>query len=149
MIPKRRSWNVIKNCVVAWENFDVGARLKAIIFLYYHCSMVSDFFYPNMGGVESHIYQLSQCLLALGHKVSTKLTHVLNAEDLAINFVWKLLFLSIWRIFVFNNLKDFLQLEIKCMEIVFTHDFFIKILIWNLVLVRISCIYSTFEMLSY
>uniref|UniRef100_A0A7M6DNK1 phosphatidylinositol N-acetylglucosaminyltransferase n=1 Tax=Clytia hemisphaerica TaxID=252671 RepID=A0A7M6DNK1_9CNID len=31
--------------------------------------MVSDFFYPNMGGVESHIYQLSQCLLARGHKV--------------------------------------------------------------------------------
>ncbi|XP_014664496.1 PREDICTED: phosphatidylinositol N-acetylglucosaminyltransferase subunit A-like [Priapulus caudatus] len=31
--------------------------------------MVSDFFFPNMGGVESHIYQLSQCLLARGHKV--------------------------------------------------------------------------------
>ncbi|XP_074641689.1 phosphatidylinositol N-acetylglucosaminyltransferase subunit A-like [Tubulanus polymorphus] len=31
--------------------------------------MVSDFFYPNMGGVESHIYQISQCLIARGHKV--------------------------------------------------------------------------------
>ncbi|ESO10840.1 hypothetical protein HELRODRAFT_72682 [Helobdella robusta] len=31
--------------------------------------MVSDFFYPNIGGVESHIYQLSQCLMDLGHKV--------------------------------------------------------------------------------
>lgn len=31
--------------------------------------MVSDFFYPNMGGVESHIFTLSQCLLDLGHKV--------------------------------------------------------------------------------
>lgn len=31
--------------------------------------MVSDFFYPNMGGVESHIYQLSQCLIETGHKV--------------------------------------------------------------------------------
>ncbi|XP_007951035.1 phosphatidylinositol N-acetylglucosaminyltransferase subunit A [Orycteropus afer afer] len=31
--------------------------------------MVSDFFYPNMGGVESHIYQLSQCLIKRGHKV--------------------------------------------------------------------------------
>lgn len=31
--------------------------------------MVSDFFYPNTGGVESHIYQLAQCLLARGHKV--------------------------------------------------------------------------------
>ena len=31
--------------------------------------MVSDFFYPNFGGVESHIYCLSQCLLSRGHKV--------------------------------------------------------------------------------
>jgi phosphatidylinositol glycan class A protein len=31
--------------------------------------MVSDFFYPNMGGVEEHIYNLSQCLLERGHKV--------------------------------------------------------------------------------
>lgn len=31
--------------------------------------MVSDFFYPNMGGVESHIYQLSSCLVERGHKV--------------------------------------------------------------------------------
>ncbi|KAM7437308.1 hypothetical protein ABFA07_013012 [Porites harrisoni] len=31
--------------------------------------MVSDFFYPNMGGVESHIYQLAQCLIQRGHKV--------------------------------------------------------------------------------
>lgn len=31
--------------------------------------MVSDFFYPNMGGVETHIWCLSQCLLDRGHKV--------------------------------------------------------------------------------
>lgn len=31
--------------------------------------MVSDFFYPNQGGVENHIYHLSQCLLQRGHKV--------------------------------------------------------------------------------
>nr|SVE74148.1 EOG090X0515 [Daphnia barbata] len=31
--------------------------------------MVSDFFYPNLGGVESHIFTLSQCLIKLGHKV--------------------------------------------------------------------------------
>lgn len=37
--------------------------------------MVSDFFYPNMGGVESHIYQLSQCLIEKGHKVVIA-THV-------------------------------------------------------------------------
>jgi len=32
-------------------------------------AMVSDFFYPNMGGVESHIFQVSQCLLERGHRV--------------------------------------------------------------------------------
>lgn len=37
-------------------------------------SMVSDFFYPNMGGVEEHIFNLSQCLLEHGHKVVI-LTH--------------------------------------------------------------------------
>lgn len=33
-------------------------------------SMVCDFFYPNMGGVESHIYQIAQCLIRRGHKVN-------------------------------------------------------------------------------
>ena len=32
-------------------------------------AMVSDFFFPNLGGVENHIYELSQSLLELGHKV--------------------------------------------------------------------------------
>jgi hypothetical protein len=32
--------------------------------------MVTDFFYPNFGGVENHVYQLSQCLLHLGYKVN-------------------------------------------------------------------------------
>jgi phosphatidylinositol glycan class A protein len=31
--------------------------------------MVSDFFYPSIGGVESHIFLLSQGLLKRGHKV--------------------------------------------------------------------------------
>lgn len=31
--------------------------------------MVSDFFYPNVGGVENHVYMLSQCLLNAGHHV--------------------------------------------------------------------------------
>jgi phosphatidylinositol N-acetylglucosaminyltransferase subunit A len=31
--------------------------------------MVSDFFYPNVGGVENHVYMLSQCLLNTGHHV--------------------------------------------------------------------------------
>ncbi|EPB70363.1 glycosyltransferase, group 1 family protein [Ancylostoma ceylanicum] len=32
-------------------------------------ALVSDFFCPNAGGVETHIYFLAQCLLELGHKV--------------------------------------------------------------------------------
>lgn len=35
----------------------------------YSIAMVSDFFYPQPGGVESHIYQLSQRLIDRGHKV--------------------------------------------------------------------------------
>lgn len=31
--------------------------------------MISDFFYPNMGGVENHVFNLSQYLLKRGHKV--------------------------------------------------------------------------------
>ncbi|VDP67412.1 unnamed protein product [Echinostoma caproni] len=31
--------------------------------------MACDFFYPNVGGVETHIYALSQCLIARGHRV--------------------------------------------------------------------------------
>lgn len=45
-----------------------GARRRLSIL------MVSDFFYPNTGGVENHIYQLSQCLLSRGHHVVV-LTH--------------------------------------------------------------------------
>lgn len=47
---------------------------KKILMYIYFCSMVSDFFYPNMGGVEEHIFNLSQCLLGRGHKVVV-LTH--------------------------------------------------------------------------
>lgn len=36
--------------------------------------LVSDFFYPNFGGVEGHIYNLSQRLVQRGHKVII-LTH--------------------------------------------------------------------------
>eukprot|EP01138_Halocafeteria_seosinensis_P008025 gb/GECG01008200.1/.p1 GENE.gb/GECG01008200.1/~~gb/GECG01008200.1/.p1 ORF type:complete len:545 (+),score=38.67 gb/GECG01008200.1/:1-1635(+) len=31
--------------------------------------MISDFFYPRLGGVEMHIWSLAQCLLDIGHKV--------------------------------------------------------------------------------
>ena len=35
----------------------------------YNIAMASDFFYPQPGGVESHIYQLSSKLIDRGHKV--------------------------------------------------------------------------------
>lgn len=31
--------------------------------------MFCDFFYPNMGGVENHLYQVASCLVLRGHKV--------------------------------------------------------------------------------
>mmetsp|Transcript_3458 Transcript_3458/g.6402 ORF Transcript_3458/g.6402 Transcript_3458/m.6402 type:complete len:515 (-) Transcript_3458:51-1595(-) len=36
---------------------------------YYRIAMITNFFYPRLGGVEHHIWCLSQCLLGLGHKV--------------------------------------------------------------------------------
>ena len=41
----------------------LGSRRRLCI------AMVSDFFYPGLGGVEMHIYQLSQCLIERGYKV--------------------------------------------------------------------------------
>jgi hypothetical protein len=32
-------------------------------------ALVSDFFVPNLGGVEMHMYNVGQCLMELGHKV--------------------------------------------------------------------------------
>lgn len=40
----------------------------------YRICMISDFFHPNTGGLETHIYQLSQCLIQSGHTVVI-LTH--------------------------------------------------------------------------
>lgn len=34
----------------------------------YNICMVSDFFVPNLGGVEMHIYNVAQCLMKRGHK---------------------------------------------------------------------------------
>ncbi|GLI60760.1 hypothetical protein VaNZ11_002990, partial [Volvox africanus] len=48
-------------CAKAMEGEQVQRQHRVI--------MVSDFFYPNFGGVENHIYQLSQCLINLGLKV--------------------------------------------------------------------------------
>ena len=32
-------------------------------------ALVSDFFVPNLGGVEMHMYNVAQCLIELGHKI--------------------------------------------------------------------------------
>lgn len=31
--------------------------------------MISDFFYPSVGGVEEHLFNLSRCLIGKGHNV--------------------------------------------------------------------------------
>lgn len=51
------------------RNSGVSAQTARVHSRKHNICMVSDFFYPNMGGVESHIYQLSQCLIEKGHKV--------------------------------------------------------------------------------
>ena len=40
--------------------------------------MISDFFYPNEGGVENHIYALATRLAARGHKVIVVTHHYGN-----------------------------------------------------------------------
>jgi len=37
----------------------------------YNIAMLSDFFHPNVGGAENHIYQVASCLVQRGHKVSS------------------------------------------------------------------------------
>ena len=43
-------------------------------------ALVSDFFYPRLGGVEMHIYSLAQCLIAQGHKVIV-VTHAYQTKS--------------------------------------------------------------------
>ena len=35
----------------------------------YRVCLCSDFFYPNVGGVESHMFNVAQTLIGRGHKV--------------------------------------------------------------------------------
>ncbi|KAI8870841.1 GlcNAc transferase [Ramicandelaber brevisporus] len=42
-------------------------------------ALVSDFVYPSYGGVESHIYNIAQCLIRRGHKVII-VTHAYNDD---------------------------------------------------------------------
>ena len=41
---------------------------------------VSDFFHPNVGGVESHVFELARNLIALGHTVIVY-THAYETKD--------------------------------------------------------------------
>ena len=45
----------------------------------YNIAMVSDFFFPQSGGIESHIYQLSSKLIDRGHKVVV-ITHAYDGR---------------------------------------------------------------------
>ncbi|KDN49184.1 glycosyltransferase family 4 protein [Tilletiaria anomala UBC 951] len=49
-------------------------------------AMISDFFFPNVGGVEGHIYMISQRLLARGHKVIV-ITHAYDPDRVGVRFL--------------------------------------------------------------
>ncbi|KAL3099964.1 hypothetical protein niasHS_001890 [Heterodera schachtii] len=68
--------SLLSTAVAAAFDDDSGRRkiTSAEATANFRIAMVSDFFCPNTGGVETHIYQLSKCLLRNGHKVIV-LTH--------------------------------------------------------------------------
>ncbi|PWN90713.1 hypothetical protein FA10DRAFT_301922 [Acaromyces ingoldii] len=51
-----------------------------------HIAMVSDFFFPNVGGVEGHIYMLSHRLLERGHKVIV-ITHAYPPHRVGVRYL--------------------------------------------------------------
>jgi phosphatidylinositol N-acetylglucosaminyltransferase subunit A len=48
--------------------------------------LVSDFFYPGLGGVEMHIYQLGQCLMERGHMVVV-MSNMYNRERVGVRYM--------------------------------------------------------------
>lgn len=56
--------------------------------------MVSDFFFPNVGGVEEHIYNLSMCLLEKGHKVVVMTHSYGDRVGSFFNFIWFILLIK-------------------------------------------------------
>jgi phosphatidylinositol glycan class A protein len=52
----------------------------------YSILLVSDYFFPNLGGVEMHIFQLGQCLIERGHKV-TVMTNTYSKERMGVRYV--------------------------------------------------------------
>ena len=47
-------------------------------------AMISDFIYPKTGGIETHIYSLSYCLVELGYKVIW-ITHAYDERTVRAN----------------------------------------------------------------
>lgn len=45
----------------------------------YRIALICDFFFPRLGGVETHIFQLALALIELGHKVIV-ITHSYNSR---------------------------------------------------------------------
>lgn len=61
-------------------------RPKASCQTKHHVAMVCDFFYPNLGGVEHHIWSLSQRLLERGHKVII-ITHAYGNDRKGVRYL--------------------------------------------------------------
>ena len=49
-------------------------------------AMISDFFVPNLGGVEMHMYNLAQCLIDRGHKIIV-ITSTYSGERTGIRYL--------------------------------------------------------------
>jgi phosphatidylinositol glycan class A protein len=60
------------------EEHRIGKRLSI--------ALVSDFFFPNIGGVEGHIYMLGQRLIERGHKVIV-ITHAYKPDRVGIRYL--------------------------------------------------------------
>lgn len=58
----------------------VRTHFFAFMDLIWRSRMISDFFHPNVGGVENHIFMLSANLLRKGHKVSPMVQLCNNSE---------------------------------------------------------------------
>ncbi|CAL9730030.1 phosphatidylinositol N-acetylglucosaminyltransferase GPI3 subunit [Monosporozyma unispora] len=52
----------------------------------YNIAMICDFFYPQLGGVEIHIYHLAQNLISLGHNVVI-ITHAYGNERVGVRYL--------------------------------------------------------------
>ena len=49
-------------------------------------AMICDFFVPNLGGVEMHMYNVAQCLIEQGHKVIV-ITSTYGNERVGVRYI--------------------------------------------------------------